>query len=244
MSLISWFNHHNDKMSHTYHHLYTLHPSGDREIVLPVKPAIHALFIFQLFTINIIGGGEPWSFSIQRVFGQVKLALTGKFETEWLQAVFTNQVEARKKAIAWARLLLLFNAGLIAVSVIFRLWPLIFLVTSAPFIANWLRYFVSAPMHTGLRDNVADFRLCVRTLTLDPFTSFLYWRINWHTEHHMYAAVPCYNLKKLHRTISTDMPKPRTIIEAWREMRQTWRHQRKDSTYQFDTPLPQSSTDP
>jgi fatty acid desaturase len=78
----------------------------------------------------------------------------------------------------------------------------------------------------------------VRTITLDPFSQFLYWRMNWHLEHHMFAAIPCYNLKRLHRTVALDMPKPRTLLGAWKEMRQTWKRQQKDPAYQFDTPLP------
>jgi fatty acid desaturase len=62
--------------------------------------------------------------------------------------------------------------------------------------------------------------------------------MNWHAEHHMYAVVPCYNLKKLAREIAADMPEPRTLIGAWREMRETWRRQQSDPAYQFDTPLP------
>ena len=62
--------------------------------------------------------------------------------------------------------------------------------------------------------------------------------MNWHTEHHMYAGVPCYNLSKLYREIAADMPKPRTLTEAWREMRATWKRQQTDPGYQFDTPLP------
>ena len=95
-------------------------------------------------------------------------------------------------------------------------------------------------MRTGLKDNVADFRLCVRTITLDPVSQFLYWRMNWHLEHHMFAAVPCYNLKRLHGVVAADMPRPRTVVGAWREMRQTWKRQQVDPTYQFETPLPGS----
>jgi fatty acid desaturase len=239
LSLVSWFNFHNYKMSHTYHHLYTLHPRGDREVLLPVKPSLHPLFLLQLLTLNVVGGGEPWSYPVfQIVRGTVKLALAGKFDKEWLEAVFEGQAEARKKAVNWARMVLLFNAALVAVSIVFKLWPLPFLVTLAPFIANWLRYFIGAPMHTGLKDNVADFRLCVRTITLDPFSQFVYWRMNWHTEHHMFAAVPCYNLGRLHGSVAFDMPKPRTLLEAWREMRQTWKKQQENPGYQYDTPLP------
>ena len=54
----------------------------------------------------------------------------------------------------------------------------------------------------------------------------------------MYAAVPCYNLKRLHQSVARDMPAPRTLIGAWREMRETWRRQRTDPGYEFDTPVP------
>ena len=58
------------------------------------------------------------------------------------------------------------------------------------FCGNWLSALVGLPMHIGLMDGVPDFRMSVRSNRLDPFTSFLYWRMNWHTEHHMFAGVP------------------------------------------------------
>ena len=75
-------------------------------------------------------------------------------------------------------------------------------------------------------------------LPLNPLAEFLYWRMNWHLEHHMYAGVPCYNLKKLYREVADDMPEPRTLLGAWREMYETWQKQEIDPSYQFDTPLP------
>ena len=35
------------------------------------------------------------------------------------------------------------------------------------------------------------------------------------------------------------MRKPRTLAGAWKEMRETWQRQKKESGYQFDTPLPE-----
>jgi fatty acid desaturase len=240
LSLVSWFNFHDYKMSHTYHHLYTLHPRGDREVLLPNTPSLHPLFLLQLLTFNLVGApNEPYSFPfVQNTAATVKLAFSGRFSKEWLEAVYADQEEARRKSINWARLLLLFHAAIIAVSIVFKLWMLPVLVTFAPFIANWLRYFIGVPMHTGLRDNVPDFRLCVRTITLDPFSQFIYWRMNWHTEHHMYAAVPCYNLKRLSAAIAADMPAPRSLVAAWKEIRETYHRQKKEPKYQFDTPLP------
>ena len=93
-------------------------------------------------------------------------------------------------------------------------------------------------MHCGLRSNVNDFRKCTRSITLDPLSEFLYWRMNWHLEHHMFAGVPCYNLKKLHKLVADDMPKVRTLIGAWREMMEIARKQQVDPTFEFDTPVP------
>ena len=99
------------------------------------------------------------------------------------------------------------------------------------------------PQHCGLRDNVPDFRKSTRSMKLDPISTFLYWRMNWHTEHHMYAGVPCYNLRKLARAIAADMPQPRTLLGAWREMLQIWNRQLEDPDFQYDTPLPAMAGD-
>ena len=83
----------------------------------------------------------------------------------------------------------------------------------------------------------------MRTITLDPVSQFLYWHMNWHLEHHMYAAAPCYNLQELHRAVAHDMPEPRTLIGAWKEMRETWKRQQNDPNYAYDTPVPSSAVD-
>jgi fatty acid desaturase len=238
--LLTWFNPRDFKLSHTYHHLYTLHPRGDREVVLPTTPSVHPLMLLQLLTLNLVGGrNEPYSFPIaQNVGATLKLAFLGRHSSKWLTAVYEGQVADLKRAINWARFLLLFHAALVAVSIILRLWPLPLIVTAAPFIANWWRYLVFVPMHTGLKDNVSDFRLCTRSITLDPFSHFIYWRMNWHTEHHMFAAVPCYRLRELYKTVAADMPRPRTVLGAWREIRMIWREQKTNPDYQFITPLP------
>jgi fatty acid desaturase len=75
-------------------------------------------------------------------------------------------------------------------------------------------------------------------MRLHPVLEFLYWHMNWHTEHHMYAGVPCYNLNQLHDAVKDDMPKPRSLLGAWREMLEIWERQKREPSYQFDTPLP------
>ena len=86
--------------------------------------------------------------------------------------------------------------------------------------------------------NVNDFRKCARTIKLDPISEFFYWHMNWHLEHHMFAGVPCYNLRKLNKIIYQQLPKPKTLIGAWIEMRKTWKRQQVDPTYEYNTPVP------
>ena len=87
--------------------------------------------------------------------------------------IFAGQPAPARKAVNGACFFLLFHAALIAVSVVFRLWLLPLLMTFRTFIANYFSYFVGVPMHCGLRDNVPDFQLCLRTIRLDPISRSL-----------------------------------------------------------------------
>ena len=95
-------------------------------------------------------------------------------------------------------------------------------------------------MHCGLCSDVPEFRKCVRTITLNPINEFLYWHMNWHLEHHMFVTVPCYNLPKLNKVVAEDVPKPRTMLRAWKEMREICRKQLEHPTYEYGTPVPAS----
>ena len=235
-SLLGWWNYHEYAMSHTYHHRYTLHPEGDREVVLPRNPTLKALVLLQLFTVNLAfqREGAP----ILQTLRGILWTACNRYDNPWVNDLYEGQPAARRDAVRWARCVLAFHLVLISGFLAIGQPILIVLVSGHVFIGNWLKYFVGLPMHCGLRDNVPDFRLCVRSITLNPISEFLYWHMNWHTEHHMFAGVPCYNLSKVHELVKDDMPKPRTLTGAWREMRETWRHQREDPHYIYDTPLP------
>jgi fatty acid desaturase len=68
--------------------------------------------------------------------------------------------------------------------------------------------------------------------------------MNWHLEHHMYAGVPCYNLRRLGKAIAADIPEPKWVFAAWREMRATWRRQQIEPGYGYDVPLPAAARQP
>jgi fatty acid desaturase len=245
-SLLGWWDHFDYASSHTYHHRYTLYPEGDRENLLPLNPSLRWSLLLQLFTVNLFT--QPGRiFSKGGLISTILVTVKGAFGrvgstdipiNEWLQALHTDQPEEHRKSIWWSRILLVFHGSVLVASIATGLWVLPLIISFSVFIGNWGVYFVGMTQHCGLRTNVPDFRKNTRSITINPVAEFLYWRMNWHIEHHMYAGVPCYNLKKLSREIADDMPEPRTLLGAWREMGETWRRQQNDPDYEFDTPLP------
>ncbi len=245
-SLIGWWDHFDYASSHTYHHRYTLHPEGDREVLLPIEPTLASTFMLQLFTVNLLssprrilsGGGL-----ISRVLvTAMSAAGVDPPEHEWVRALHLDQPEEHHNSILWSRILLLFHGSVLVIAIVTGLWVLPLIFSVSVFIGNWLGYFVGLPQHCGLRDHTSDFRKNTRSMKLNPLFDFLYWRMGWHIEHHMFAGVPCYNLEKLYKEVAHDMPEPRTLIGAWKEMRETWRRQKIDPDYQYDTPLPPTAT--
>ncbi len=246
-SLISWWDPFDYAASHTYHHRYTTYPAADRENLLPIEPSLRPSLLLQLFTVRVFAkpgrtfgkGGLVWTvyLTVRSALG-IKSGHTDIPSQEWLQAVHADQPREFRHSVTWSRLLLLFHGGVLVASIVTGLWVLPLLVTIPSFIASWGTYFTGLPQHCGLREDVPDFRKNTRSMSLHPVLEFLYWHMNWHTEHHMYANVPCYNLNALAREIAADMPEPRTLRGAWREMRETWRRQQEDPGYQYDTPVP------
>ena len=141
-SLITWFNPDDYALSHTYHHRYTLHPDGDREVVLPQSAALRALIVVQLFTFNLFGA-PACDGVIARVRDTVQTALgrplgpdsLGETEPlaprtrEWLAALYAAHPEERIKAVRWARKILLFHAAVIGAAILLQLWLLPVFIT-------------------------------------------------------------------------------------------------------------------
>ncbi len=227
---LGWYNPHLFWASHTEHHKYTLHPPDDLEVVLPAK-----LTIKEFLQCAFIDPRGLW----RTVSKTVRLA-RGKLDGPWENALFpASAIKERQRLFCWARILLAGHAMIIIVSVLMRWWLLPIVITLAPFYGAWLNYLCNNSQHAGLEDNVPDFRLCCRTITLNPFLAFLYWRMNYHTEHHMYAAVPCYNLGKLHALIKPDLPEcPHGLFETWKQIGMIVKKQKLDPTYQYAPELP------
>jgi len=232
-SFLGWLNPVLFWASHQEHHKYTLHPPDDLEVVLPVKLSLKSYLGFAF--INPMG-------LYNRLKSVIDLSV-GKIDGEWVNALFPPEATAQRRALFnWARILLIGHGLIVVVSLALGLWMIPIIVTLAPFYAAGFQYLFNEAQHIGLSDNVSDYRLNTRTILINPFLRFLYWNMNYHIEHHMYAAVPCYNLAKLHALIRGDLPKcPNGLVETWSIIIPIIRKQQIDRDYTFKPDLPMHS---
>ena len=236
-AFLGWINHHKFWASHSEHHKFTLHPPDDLEVVLPANPK----------PMNFLWGGiiaNPYKAMKWRIKDHLRIA-RGEFEGEWeLHTLPEDAAKARRKVMNWSKTVLIGHAAIFVVSV--ALIPFVPGIWLVPILVNFnvcygalLFLFCNNTQHAGLVDCVPDFRLCCRTIHLSAIPRFLYWQMNYHIEHHMYAGVPCYNLGKLHAAIKHDLPFcPNGLWQAWAQITHIRQQQAIDPTYQYVQPLP------
>ena len=152
---------------------------------------------------------------------------------EWEAVCYpASQPTARAPAQYWALTMLLGHISLAILSTLHGHFLLPFLISFGPFYNGWLFFLCNSTQHVGLRRAASDFRVNCRTFHLNPLVRFLYWHMNWHIEHHMYAAVPCYHLAALHNAIEHDLPPtPNGLVEVWTVISDVLQKQEQDPTY-------------
>ncbi len=231
-SFLGWHNHHWFWASHTEHHKYTLHPPDDLEVIVPQNHSIKSLL-----TTGII----DWRYPIDTLRGTLRTA-SGRIDADsaWSQYLFPeSEPERRRQYFNWARLVLIGHGLIVGISLAMGWWIVPLVITFPCIFGRWLHTLCNESQHAGLPDNVADFRLCCRTMYLNPVLQFLYWHMNYHAEHHMFAAVPCYRLRALHRAIRHEMPPcPRGLIATWKQIYRAERREREEPGWHYIPELP------
>jgi fatty acid desaturase len=227
-SFLTWSNPALFRASHARHHQYTVHHGLDGEVVLPGRFRVRD-FLWQL-AFNPVG-------VYRQLRGHVRLAL-GILEGDWEKRIIGDgdaaSLAVKARVVAWARVLVIGHLTLGAAFGVIGQWILIPIVLT-PFYAGWLAILCAIPQHLGMKGDVPDWRLCGRTVLINPVFRFLYWNMAFHVEHHMYAAVPFHALGKLHRLIAADTPKPNQgLTSAWREIAACQRRQLTDPAYVVD----------
>jgi|TARA_B100000809_G_scaffold210046_1_gene213204 fatty acid desaturase len=234
LSFLGWYNPVHFWASHTEHHKYTLHPPEDGEVVLPVYLTLRGFLRGAFF--------DPLG-AYNRIRGTIRRGFFGHLNPGWDQVLFPAQnLDARRRLFRWDRIMTVGHVVLVAGSLYLGWWQLPVLVTFGSFYGGFVFLLCNNAQHIGMTDKVSDFRLCTRTIILNPLVRFLYWHMNYHIEHHMYAAVPCYRLGRLHKAIRHDLPDcPVGLISTWRGIAAIQTRQKSEPEYQFTPVLPASA---
>ncbi len=224
-SFLTWTNYIYFRKSHLKHHQYTLHKEFEREVVLPIKFGWKEVITAFLFNYNKIRYELP----------KIVKHLFGNTYGEWEEYLFPlDNKKERSKLFWWDRITFISHLLVVIIIIITNEWILLFLITLPIYSFQLLNILCGATQHVGMQSEVDDYRLCCRSIKINPIFSFLYWEMNYHTEHHMYAGVPFYNLKKLNKIIKDDLPKPNSLILAWKEIFYILERQRKEPDYCYN----------
>ena len=221
--LLYWpFNPHHYRLSHLkYHHRYTLYQGSDGEDV-PNYVEFTPRFVAGLF-LNVIHL-RTMAQDLWRLF-TLKPTSHGwrgrGFELDtWEQFVLKQaSVKERRQVYRHAVACLIGHALFVAACILLGVWFLPILVTLAPFYGIGVLGFVAGiHQHAACEPNNPDFRISCGDAILDPLSSFLYWRMEFHIEHHMFAAIPCYNLKAFSRFASDQLPPKERALSRLRKL--------------------------
>ncbi len=235
-AFIGWIDHYSFTASHTRHHRYTLHYPDDQEEVLPKRYDPRTVW----HNGGIVDWRMPWHWlNAFRQRFRVAIGRSG-FDGPWNAVLFpADKPELRRPARRWAWCLILGHGAVLITSIAFGWWPLPLLVSMTPWYGGAIQRLMNNTQHVGMMKAVPDARLCCRTFTAHPLLQYFYWHMNYHLEHHMYAAVPCYRLGRLHRAILADLPPtPHGLRETWRQIDAIQEKQRLDPTFEQRPDLP------
>lgn len=212
-----------DRWGHAQHHTYTYMIGDDPEVITP-RPADIPTLLGQFFGIGIIKPGPI----INHAFGIIPPADKELVpESDW-------------KAMIWSSRLWLLGYALIFIScfVFGTILPLVYTLF-ARFYGAFIPTLLNDTQHVGLEQNVYDHRLVSRNVRVDPITSFLYWNMQYHIEHHMFPTVPFHALRKLHKKIKHQLPEDYpSVWHAYREIIPTILRQQKNYEYHVTPQLP------
>jgi len=239
-SFISWFDYVGYRVSHVRHHQVTVHADEDGEVVLPQGLNWHGVkFIIMELAVNPAKVFGVINSFVVAARGNVSVR-DGFFTAAWLNRILPESNAAlRREHRDWARVVLFGQLSLALLFIFTGQWFLIVVFTLGCHYCDWLQMLCGAPQHVGLSPNVSDFSLCLRTDTCSGFPALLYWNMQYHLEHHMFPAVPFYNLPRLRRVIEHDLPPaPHGLWATWKELLPIIKKQREAKSYVFVPRLP------
>ncbi len=236
-AFFGWWDHVWFRPSHIRHHQVTVYHDYDGEVVLPQK------FTFRdwQFWLNLFAWNPVMTWNTLKTYYR---RASGQLDNEWFEFVIPeNNDQLRRDHTNWARFALGGHALLAALFIASGHWFLVFIFNFGSLYCGWLSFLCGAPQHFGMQPDVPDHRLSCRTYTCGWLPGFLYWNMQYHVEHHMFPAVPFFNLPKLRRVIEHDLPPaPHGLVPLWKHMLAVHRRQQADPDYFYVPELPRETT--
>jgi fatty acid desaturase len=188
--LLVWENYSFFKVTHWKHHQMTL-DKNDPEPVF--KGKINSIYLFQLLT-----------FDFKSFYNRIKILIKNSIGIVPVNNIHFTRIEINKIKLN-SRLILLYILLSFVFFIYLKLYPLIFLITLAPFFFTFFNKILAFAQHYGLQSlEKNDFYLNSRTVILNKYWSFFYSYMNYHIEHHLNPMIPYYNLNKFHQSINKD----------------------------------------
>ena len=235
---LSWNNAVHFRVSHMKHHQLTVHKGLDKEVVLaPIS--FNVWDYISWFTFDFKKFKMLMFPHIAHFFGRADV------DFFFWDPLFPPGDKRRRQMCHWARLMIIGHLILLGLFIYFQLWILIFMVTFGYFFATFLSKGCTIQQHLGLHPNVPDWRVSCHTVKFGPLTAYLYWQMNFHIEHHMWAAVPFFNLPKLHGAMAVDIPAPlKCYLRGIKQLLTIQKQQRVDPDYCFMPQFPSTAAPP
>ena len=231
-SFLTWNNPIHFRESHMKHHQYTVHKGLDKEVILEPIALSWRDFV-GWFTFDYKWFWKIMKPNIAHFFGNADV------DFFFWDPLFPEDDPKRQKMVNWARFMVVGHLILLGIFIYFKLWVLIYTVTFGYFFATLLVHGCEIQQHLGLQDSVPDWRICAYTVKFNPLMSYLYWNMNYHIEHHMYAGVPFYNLPKFHKLLAHDLPPQfESYLSTIKHVLSIQQQQRSDRNYRFMPEFP------
>lgn len=216
------------RYSHTSHHSFTWFRNLDAQM------PYHNPLRFSQYLIHTSGVLFLWeslSLLVAHSFGRVSLKVKE----------FVPELEISKMRVNSIVFLLIYTYVIVAIILFDTLLPL-FLFFIPRILGGWLVNLYVNTQHMGMQEGVADHRYTTRSIRCNGLSSWLYWNMNFHIEHHIFPMVPFHALPKLSRRISSELPEnEKGVLSANLEILKLILRQRADrhaiAEPKFRTPL-------
>ena len=221
------------RWSHTFHHSKTLQTKDiyDHEIQVSRPTDLIAFFL------NFI----PFSdllFPKRLIKYEVLKHAFGSFSP----VIEITAPKNQKNKIKWnSRLYVLIWLIVIIASIYLKSFlPLLYIILPT-YYGKPIWFAVNVTQHLAAAVDTKDHRKSTYSIKLNPIFSFLYWKMEFHLEHHLFPMVPSYNLYKLHKEIKSELP-PRFkgLYSFYRIILPVVFKQATDPSYYYKTSIPKN----